>query len=208
MATGAELSYQTNATALQMATTIFGDGTVVVGASYTGPNSSKAIYSNGQLAPGVVPSTTGVILSTGNANNFTQSNGDPDRSMGTTTDTSGVNNNAQFNAVAGTNTHDAVWPDVDFIPTGNVMKIQFVLSPEEYPEYASSQFNGTVGVWINGTHVPISVGNGIAGVTNINGTKLRLKPSDRSPSDRSPSDRSKIGANCAGCGRRQRGDVS
>lgn len=169
MATGAELTYQTSATALQMATTIFGDGTVVVGASYTGPTASKAIYSNGQLAAGVVPSTTGVILSTGNATNFTQSSGDPNRAAGTTTDTSGVNNNAQFNALAGTNTYDAVWLDVDFIPTGNVMTIQFVLSSEEYPEYSNSQFNDTVGVWINGSHVPISVGSGVAGVTNING---------------------------------------
>ena len=167
MATGAELTYQTNATALQMANTIFGDGTVVVGASYTGPNASKAIYSNGQLSPGVVPSTTGIILSTGNANNFTQSNGDPNRATGTTTDTNSVNNNALFNAVAGTNTYDAVWLDVDFIPTGNVMTMQFVLSSEEYPENNLSHFNDTVGVWINGSHVPISVGTDLSGAANL-----------------------------------------
>ncbi len=170
MATGAELTYQTNATALQMANNIFGDGATVTGASYTGPNASKAIYSNGQLSPGVVPSTTGVILSTGNAASFTQSNGDPNRATNTTANTSGQDNNAQFNALAGTNTFDAVFLDVDFIPTGDTMTMRFVLASEEYPEFANSQFNDVVGVWVNGTLVPIGVGNGQAGITNINAT--------------------------------------
>lgn len=65
MATGAGLTCQTNATALQMANAIFGDGVAVTGASCSGPTHCKAIYANGQLSPGVVPSTTGVILSTG-----------------------------------------------------------------------------------------------------------------------------------------------
>jgi hypothetical protein len=168
VATGAELTYQTNATALQMANAIFGDGVTVTGASYSGATNSKAIYSNGQLSPGVVPSNTGVILSTGNAADFTQSNGDPNRSAGTSTNTTGTDNNALFNALAGTNTFDAAWLNVDFIPTSNIMTLRFVLASEEYPEYASSQFNDVVGVWVNGTVVPIGVGNGQAGVTNIN----------------------------------------
>ena len=168
MATGAELTYQTNATALQMANAIFGDGVSVTGASYSGPTASKAIYSNGQLSPGVVPSNTGVILSTGNAADFTQSSGDPNRSTQTSTNTTGTDNNALFNSLAGTNTFDAVWLNVDFIPTSSVMTMRFVLSSEEYPEFASSQFNDVVGVWVNGTLVPIGVGNGQAGVTNIN----------------------------------------
>ncbi len=169
MATGAELTY-TQSTALQMANAIFGDGVQVTGASYTGPASSAAVYSNGQLSPGVVPSNTGVILSTGRAADFTQSSGDPNRNAGTTTDTSGVNNNAQFNTVAGASTFDAVWLDVDFIPTGDEMTMQFVFSSEEYPEFINSQFNDVVGVWINGTLVPIEVGNGKTTVNNINGT--------------------------------------
>ena len=64
MATGAELIYR-QSTALQMATAIFSDGVPVTGAGDTRPASSAAVYSNGQLTPGVVPSNTGVILSTG-----------------------------------------------------------------------------------------------------------------------------------------------
>ena len=169
MATGAELGYNTNATALQMANTIFGNGVTVVGASYSGAANSSAIYSNGDaLSPNATPGDTGVILSTGNVRDFTQSSGDPNRAAGTTTDTSGANNNALFNAVAGRSTYDAVWMDVDFIPTGNVMTMNFVFSSEEYPEYVNSSFNDFLGVWINGTYVPISVGNGTTAINNIN----------------------------------------
>ncbi|WP_435256701.1 Hint domain-containing protein [Thioclava sp. FR2] len=168
MATGAELGYNIYASALSMANSIFGEGTTVVGASYTGPSYSSAIYTNGDLTGGVAPSNTGVIFSTGDVRNFTQSWGDPNRSSGTSTDTSGINNNSQFNAVAGTNTYDAAWMDVDFIPTGNVMTIQFTFASEEYPEYVASQFNDVVGVWINGSYVPIGVGNGLTSVNNIN----------------------------------------
>lgn len=169
MATGAELTYQTNASALAMANAIFGSGVTVNGASYTGPANSSAIYSNGNLSAGVVPSDTGVILSTGDAADFTQRNGDPNRSSGTSTNTSGINNNAQFNAIAGTNTYDAVWLDIDFTPVGDTMTMSFVFASEEYPEYINSQFNDVVGVWVNGTHVPITVGNGVTSVNNING---------------------------------------
>lgn len=170
MATGAELTYQTNATALQMAEAIFGNGATVTGASYTGAATSKAIYSNGGLSAGVVPSTSGVILSTGDVRNFTQSSGDPNRSVGTSGDTSGPNNNALFNALAGTNTFDAAWLNVDFIPTGDAMTIRFVFASEEYPEYIGSQFNDVIGVWVNGSSVPISVGTGQTGVNNISAT--------------------------------------
>ena len=168
MATGAELTY-TTASAIDMANAIFGPGVTVQSATYTGQASSAAIYSNGQLAPGVVPSNTGVILSTGLAASFTQSNGDPNRSAGTSADTSGPNNNALFNALAGTNTFDASFLDVTFVPNGNMMTMQFVFGSEEYPEYINSQFNDIVGVWVNGVSVPMTVNGGTASVNNING---------------------------------------
>ncbi|SEN15021.1 Hint domain-containing protein [Pseudorhodobacter antarcticus] len=169
MATGAELGYQTNASALAMANTIFGPGVTVNSASYSGPANSSAIYTNGGLSAGVTPSQTGVIMSTGNVRDFTQSSGDPNRSTGTSTNTSGFDNRSDFNTIAGTNTYDAVWMDVDFTPTGNTMTMSFVFSSEEYPEFINSQFNDVVGVWVNGTHVPITVGNGATSVNNING---------------------------------------
>ena len=169
MATGAELTYNTAATALQMADAIFGDGVIVHSATFTGDPAASAIYSNGQLAPGVVPSDTGVILSTGRVVDFTQSSGDPNRSAGTTTDTSGPNNNALFNALAGASTFDASFLEVSFTPSGSMMTMRFVFASEEYPEYINSSFNDVVGVWVNGVSVPMTVNGGTASVNNING---------------------------------------
>lgn len=72
MVRATQLPVNTNASATQMAETIFGDGVTVVGASYTGDRDSSGIYSNGDsVSPDVTPGDTGVILSTGDAGDFT-----------------------------------------------------------------------------------------------------------------------------------------
>lgn len=170
MATGSELNYNINASALQMANAIFGPGVVVNNATYFGDRVSSAIYSEGQRAAGVVPSETGVILSTGDVRSFTQSSGDPNRSAGTSADTrDGINNNAQFNTLAGGATFDAAMLDVTFTPQGSMLTMRFVFASEEYPEYINSGFNDVMGVWVNGQSVPLMVNGGTASVNTING---------------------------------------
>ncbi len=169
MVRGTEIGYDLNATALQMAETIFGTGVQVVSASYTGDNASSAIYSDGDLTGGVAPSDTGVILSTGNASSFTtKSRWGSNARPNTSSNTNGVDNNADFNQLAGSQTHDASWLDVTFVPSGDYMTLDFVFSSEEYPEYVGSVFNDVVGVWVNGVNVPISIGDGMTSVTNVN----------------------------------------
>ena len=171
MVRGREIGYDTNASAMEMAETIFGDGVTVVSASYTGDNNSSAIYTNGDLTGGVAPSDTGVILSTGFATSFTTSNRwQSNTATNTSGNTNGVNNNGDFNEIAGTTTYDASWIDASFIPDGDVMTLSFVFSSDEYPEYAGSVFNDVVGVWVNGEHIPITVGDGSTSVSNVNGT--------------------------------------
>ena len=169
MVNATHLPVDQNATAIQMANEIFGAGVNVVGASYTGDNRASGIYSNGDtVSPGVTPSDTGVILSTGNASRFTNSSGQANQSTGRSTNTSGPNNDPDFNALAGANTYDAAWLNVDFIPTGDTMTIQFVFSSDEYPEYTSSVYNDAVGVWVNGAPATLTVGNGNTNVGNLN----------------------------------------
>lgn len=163
-----ELNYDTNASAVQMAETIFGTGATVVDASYSGWSQSSAVYSGGDaLAPGATPSDSGVILSTGRASHFTRSGGDPNRSTQTSTNTSGESNNADFNAAAGTNTYDASYLDVSFIPESDVMTMQFVFSSEEFPEFQNSVYQDVVAVWVNGEQVLLEIGNGQANPSNI-----------------------------------------
>ncbi len=169
MVAASELPININASAIQMAQTIMGDGVTVVSASYTGDGRSSGIYSDGlATSPGVTPSDTGVILSTGRAQDFTNSSGQSNQSSNTSTNTSGPNGNPQFNAAAGTRTYDASYIDIDFIPTGSTMTIQFVFSSEEYPEFQNSVYQDFVGVWVNGAQVDMTIGDGDIDPNNLN----------------------------------------
>jgi len=167
-----ELTYNTNASAVAMAELIFGDRVTVVGATYTGDPDASAIYSDGDaISPGVVPSDTGVILSTGEADRFTNNSGaNTNIRTNTTTPNSGPNNDPDFVALAGRDTFDASYLEVDFIPDPGVdfITIEFVFSSEEYPEFSNSIYNDLFAVWIDGQAVPLAAGTGLASVTNIN----------------------------------------
>ncbi|SPH20925.1 hypothetical protein ASD8599_01666 [Ascidiaceihabitans donghaensis] len=172
MATATELPINTSATADDMATEIFGNGVTVNSAAYTGDPNSSGTYSNGDaVSAEATPGDTGVILSTGNVADFTNSDGttNTNQNAGTSTNTAGVDNDADFNSIAPTNTFDASFLEVNFTPDGDTITIDFVLSSEEYPEYANSQFNDVVGVWVNGVEATVSIGNGAASIGNING---------------------------------------
>ena len=169
MVSGVEIPIDRGATATEMTETMFGDGVQVISASYTGDRDSSGIYTNGDtIAPGVTPSDTGVMFSTGDLRGFTNSNFfQSNQSSPTTTSSSGPNGDPTFDAAAGARTFDASYLDVDFIPTGDVMTMQFVFSSEEYPEYATGAFQDFVGVWINGNLVPLGLGNGDIGPNNL-----------------------------------------
>jgi len=171
MVNATTLPINTGANATQMAQEIFGDGVTVVGASYTGDNRSSGIYTNGDtVSGGVTPSDSGVILSTGRATRFTNNSGQSNQSNSTSTNTKGVNNDPDFNALVGSNTYDAAWLDVDFIPTGDTLTMQFVFSSDEYPEYSNTIYNDAVGVWVNGMPATLTVGDGSTTVGNVNQT--------------------------------------
>ncbi len=168
--------------AVDMAQEIFGDGVTVTGATYTGDSDSAGIYTRGDdRAPEVTPSDTGVILSTGNAEDFTNRNGDANQQTNTSTNTSGQNNNPDYNAIAGASTYDAATLDIDFIPDSSVMKMKFVFASEEYPEFANSVYQDFVGVWINGNLVPLTFGDTDPG--NINSTNNENLYVDNANSD-------------------------
>lgn len=170
MAVASELPIQTNASATDMAQEIFGEGVTVVSATYSGDSRSSGIYTNGDaVAPGVTPADSGVLLSTGNLRDFTKSSGDPNTSAATSSNMrNGIDNDSAFNALAGTRTYDASILDVDFIPDGDMMSLQFVFSSDEYPEYAGTIYNDLVGVWVNGQPVQLAIGNGNTAVGNVN----------------------------------------
>lgn len=158
-------------TAIKMANSIFGNGVTVNSATYYGDSDSAGTYSNADsVMPGVAPSNSGIILSTGNAQDITNSWGSSNKSSSTSSNTDGIDNFSQFNTAAGTNTYDAAVLDVDFTPESSLMTMQFVFSSEEYPEFQNSIYQDFFGVWINGQEVQLAVGNGDMDPGNINTT--------------------------------------
>ncbi|MFP7570451.1 choice-of-anchor L domain-containing protein, partial [Marivita sp. S2033] len=170
------LPINTSATALQMANNVFGAGITVNSATYSGDNQSSGIYTNGDaVSPVLTPGDTGVILSTGRATDVTNSPRwwDPNNTNfrgNTSTNTSGVDGDADFNAIGGASTFDASFLEVNFTPDGDYLTLDFVISSEEYPEYVNSQFLDVVGIWVNGTQATVNVGSGQVSVGNINGS--------------------------------------
>ncbi|MEL6595437.1 MAG: Hint domain-containing protein [Pseudomonadota bacterium] len=165
------LNANTSANALAMAAEIFGTGFTINSATYSGDNDSSGTYSNGDTTnPNVLPSDTGVILSTGDVSDFGNATGANNQGGGTGTNTSGVNGDADFNAAAGGATFDAAFLEVNFTPLAGQtsLNIEFRFYSEEYNEYVYSNFNDVALIMIDGVQVPISVGTGDISVNSIN----------------------------------------
>ncbi len=164
-----KLPVTTNVTALKLAETMFGDGISIVAASYTGDPLSAGIYSQGtSVAPDSVPSEMGVILSTGLAQDFTNAANLANQTADQSTDTTGLDNTAAMNAIAGVRTYDAAFFDASFVPVGDTLTMRLVFASEEYLEWVNSGYNDAVGIWVNGVKVKLSLGDGDISIDNIN----------------------------------------
>ncbi len=163
MATAAALAINSAATYDQMFEQIFGNGVSLVAnsATFSGNAASTGIFSGATTtSPGISPTASGVILSTGNASAFANAGGGTNTNLNANTGTNvagGIDGDAQLNAIAGVATFDGAILSASFIPDGNYITMQFVFSSEEYPEYINQNVNDAFGVWVNGAFVPISV---------------------------------------------------
>ena len=168
MPIASELPVDTSASAAQMADAMFGSGITVLNASYTGAKDASGIYSDGDtVASEITPSDTGVILSTGNVTDVTNSSGDVNTSSRTTT-RHGEAGDSDLTDLAGMQTYDAAVFEANFIPAGSTLTMQFVFSSEEYLEYVNKGFNDAVGVWVNGEQAELTIGSGDISIDNIN----------------------------------------
>ena len=150
MATASELEIDVSATASDMAEAMFGDGIKIVSASYSGADEASGIYTGAdETMPGVAPSDSGVILSTGKATDITNDSGDVNTMNGTTTNY-GLAGDSDLDQMVGAQTHDAAVFEAEFIPEGDTLTMQVTFSSEEYLEYVKSGFNDAVGIWVNG----------------------------------------------------------
>lgn len=168
MALASELPIDTSATALEMANTIFGEGVTVEAASFTGAGVASGVFSDGNaVAPGATPADVGVILSTGRAEDFTNSSGEANVVADRSTN-HGLGGDEDLTAISGFQTFDAAVLEVSFIPAGDVLTMQLVFGSEEYLEFVNSGFNDAVGVFVNGEKAELTVGAGDISIDNIN----------------------------------------
>ncbi len=165
-----QLTVVTGQDAETIANAIFGNGVEVITASLSNNGSTNiGLFSDGDsIAPGVTPSDTGAIFSTGRAADITNASGDTNQSTFSGSNSAGVNNDTLFNAAAGARTFDAAFIDVDFRPDGDTLTMRFTFASEEYPEFTSGIFQDLVGVWVNGAPVELAVGDGDVDPGNIN----------------------------------------
>ncbi|WP_425038973.1 Hint domain-containing protein [Primorskyibacter sp. S187A] len=169
-----ELTINTAATAEDMAQAIFGDGMTVVAATYSGDAASSGIYSGASSTiPNISPTDGGVILSTGQAADFTNDSGttDTNTAAGTGTDMAGgIDGDTDLDAVAGQATFDGSILEAEFIPVGDTLTMQFVFSSEEYLEYVSSGVNDAMGIWVNDVKIDLSITTGDVTIDTVNTT--------------------------------------
>ncbi len=159
----------TNDAAL-VAETVFGPGITIVSSTLTGTLGQIGIYSDGlTTSPDVVPSDSGVIFSTGNVADFTNSSGTTDTNTQPETSTAyGSAGDTDMTAMSGVETFDAVVFEAVFIPDNDFLTMQFVFSSEEYLEYVNGGFNDIIAVMVNGTVVELTPTGDTVSVDTVN----------------------------------------
>ena len=172
MPNATELAINTAATALDLATTIFGNGVTVGTATLTGNVAASATYSGADATLGAIaPADEGIILSTGNAAGFTNSSGTLDTNISeatASTNHAGAGDTA-LGTATGQTTFDAVVLEATFKPDDDFITMLFIFSSEEYLEYVNGGVNDAFGVWVNGAYVPFNpVASGVASIDTIN----------------------------------------
>ena len=172
MPNATELAIDTSADALTLATAIFGNGVTVGTATLTGNVAASATYSGADATLGdIAPGDSGIILSTGNAADFTNSSGTTDTNTsesGASTNHNGAGDTA-LGTATGQTTFDAVVLEATFTPVGDYITMLFTFSSEEYLEYVNGGVNDAFGVWVNTAYVPFNpVASGVASIDTIN----------------------------------------
>jgi len=168
MVTASELPIDTSASAMDMAEAMFGSGITINSASFTGDSDASGIYSNGDtVAPDLTPSDSGVILSTGKAEDITHASGDPNQSEKESTDHHAPGD-SDLSDISGQTTYDAAVFEATFVPEGDTLTMQVTFSSEEYLEWVDKGFNDAVGIWVNGEQAELTVGTGDITINNIN----------------------------------------
>jgi flagellin len=96
----------------------------------------------------------GIILSTGNANDWTQTDTGDVVGAGLDTDL-GLDGDPLLDTLSGDTTYDAAYLEFDFVPDSNNISIEFVFASEEYLDNVNSGVSDAFGFYVNGVNVAL-----------------------------------------------------
>ena len=141
---------------------ILGSGITVGSSTYVGDSNQSGFFSDG-LSSGI-GIDSGIILTTGNANQAAGPNTSDSMSVNTTS-----GGDADLSAqVGGASTNDTASLTFDFVSDGGDLFFNFVFASEEYNEYVNSSFNDTFGFFVDGVNVALAPDGQAVSVNNVN----------------------------------------
>jgi CshA-type fibril repeat protein/VCBS repeat-containing protein len=143
--------------------TLLADGSVTVSnITYAGTPASAGTFTGGK---GIIGFDSGIILSTGSAQNVVGPNLDDGK-----TEMNQAPGDADLNTlIAPFETFDATVLEFDFVPQNSVITFQYVFSSDEYNEFVGSDFNDVFAFFLNGVNVALLPGTNIAvSINNVN----------------------------------------
>nr|MCH9764776.1 choice-of-anchor L domain-containing protein [Alphaproteobacteria bacterium] len=153
----------TTTTATTLGNNIAGNGVTVTGVTFTGQNAQGGTFTGATGYPSEwLGYDSGVILSTGNVVDVS---GTP--AGNSSTNHSGAGD-ADLESLANNTSFDASVLEVSFVPTGNLVTLQFTFGSEEYNEYVYSNFNDAIGIWVNGSHSSVTPTGDPVAIDGIN----------------------------------------
>jgi gliding motility-associated-like protein len=119
-----------------------GNGVTVTNVTYTGSNTAVGAFNNGLSTIGI---ESGIVMTTGDV---TLLNTTTNNNSGSGTD-NGAGSDTDLASIAGTNINNAAVYTIDFIPTADTLRFNYVFASEEYPDFVCS-INDVFGFFISG----------------------------------------------------------
>ncbi|HEY5110014.1 MAG TPA: choice-of-anchor L domain-containing protein [Acidimicrobiales bacterium] len=131
----------TTGTDQAVAQALVGPGVAISNVQYTGASAARGTFAFND--PTVLGMSSGIVMSSGNANEVVG----PNTSDSNSTDWV-LPGDSQLSALSGYPTQDAAVLSFDFTPTTNQVAFQYSFASDEYPEWVNTSFNDVFAFWV------------------------------------------------------------
>ena len=128
--------------------------------SLTAGTNAVGFFSDGMSSIGL---ESGIILSTGNANDAVGPNVSDDTSTNL-----GVSGDSDLNALIPQSTNDASVLEFDFTSTGGDLFFNYVFASEEYNEFVKSSYNDVFAFFLDGVNIALAPDGNPVSINNVN----------------------------------------